>query len=444
MAIVAPEKLDAFLAVDRQVGCRDQRPRRGHRRRAPADLLARRADRRRRPVHRRRRRSGLRAPRRLPHLDRRAARRLGVGAPARCRPRHAAPAVPAARREPQPRRHLVGDQPVRLLRDGQHRPVVPRRRRHDPRRRALRARLRDRDRLQRPLLPARPLRGRQARPRRGVPQRRRHRRGARPPSPTASTSAAPRTPRSCGSSRRPSTACRTDASNSASRSPAATCRSTTRPATSRSSRPRSWECSASSTTSRAASRRAGRMPARTSTCSASPSTELSGSAWAGTIHGHLGGRPPAVDLGAREAARRAAARGIAAVARLERARPVLRRPRAGARRSGHALRRRRAGVAHRAHGARRGGCRIRPVLGVHRPRHRDGAARGRREVPRALRGTGLPRAADRRDRLRRRRRPARRSRCRGSSPCRSRSCATCRPRRCPPRSAPTVDRAAPS
>ncbi len=28
------------------------------------------------------------------------------------------------------------------------------------------------------------------------------------------------------------------------------------------------------------------------------STELSGSAWAGTVHGHLGGRPPAVDLGA--------------------------------------------------------------------------------------------------------------------------------------------------
>ena len=25
-------------------------------------------------------------------------------------------------------------------------------------------------------------------------------------------------------------------------------------------------------------------------------TELSGSAWAGTVHGHLGGRPPAVDL----------------------------------------------------------------------------------------------------------------------------------------------------
>ena len=28
------------------------------------------------------------------------------------------------------------------------------------------------------------------------------------------------------------------------------------------------------------------------------STELSGSAWAGTVHGHLGGRPPAVDLAA--------------------------------------------------------------------------------------------------------------------------------------------------
>ena len=28
------------------------------------------------------------------------------------------------------------------------------------------------------------------------------------------------------------------------------------------------------------------------------STELSGSAWAGTVHGHLGGRPPSVDLGA--------------------------------------------------------------------------------------------------------------------------------------------------
>ena len=104
---------------------------------------------------------------------------------ARRRPRHAAPPVHPARREPEPRRHVVGDEPVRLLRHGQHRPVVPRRRRHGPRRRALRPRLRDRHRLQRTVLPARPLRGREARARRGVPQRRRHGRRARRPSPTA-------------------------------------------------------------------------------------------------------------------------------------------------------------------------------------------------------------------------------------------------------------------
>ena len=101
MAIVAPEKLDAFLAVDGEVGCRDQRPRRGHRRRAPADLLARRADRRRRPVDRRGRRTRLRAARRLPDVDRRAARRLGVRPPARRRPRHAARASsPSSSRAP--------------------------------------------------------------------------------------------------------------------------------------------------------------------------------------------------------------------------------------------------------------------------------------------------------------------------------------------------------
>ena len=49
MAIVAPEKLDAFLAVVEQVGCRDQRARRGYRRRAPGDPVARRGHRGRRP-----------------------------------------------------------------------------------------------------------------------------------------------------------------------------------------------------------------------------------------------------------------------------------------------------------------------------------------------------------------------------------------------------------
>jgi len=120
------------------------------------------------------------------------------------------------------------------------------------------------------------------------------------------------------------------------------------------------------------------------------STELSGSAWAGTIHGHLGGRPPAVDL--------------AAGARLVGARPVLGRSRTGSRRSGHALRRRCPRVAARDHGARRGGCRDGALLGVDRPCHRVGAARGGREVPGPLRRTGLPRAAHRGDRLRRRRR----------------------------------------
>ena len=202
---------------------------------------------------------------------------------------------------------------------------------------------------------------------------------------------------------------RTDASSSASRSPAATSRSTTRPATSRSSRRPSSACSASSTTSRAASRRGWQDPGENIYLLGVTATELSGSAWAGTVHGHLGGRPPAVDLGTREAARRAAARGIPAVARLERARPVVRRSRAGARRGASCASASARASGSRAHGARRGGCRIRPLLGVHRPRHRDRAARGRREVPRAVRGPGLPGAAHRRDRRpagRRRRTPA--------------------------------------
>ena len=56
-------------------------------------------------------------------------------------------------------------------------------------------RLRGRHGCQRPLLLPRPVPGRAARARRGVPQRRRHGRDARSRSPTASTSAARRTPR---------------------------------------------------------------------------------------------------------------------------------------------------------------------------------------------------------------------------------------------------------
>ena len=91
MAIVAPEKLDAFLAVigkwDVETSVLGEVTGDGR----LADLLARRADRRRRPLDGRGRRPGLRAARRLPDLDRRAARRLGDARSSRVgRPRHAA------------------------------------------------------------------------------------------------------------------------------------------------------------------------------------------------------------------------------------------------------------------------------------------------------------------------------------------------------------------
>ena len=142
-----------------------------------------------------------------------------------------------------------------------------------------------------------------------------------------------------------------------SRSPAATCRSTTRPAT-RPIHPTPVVGGARRDRRRRAraSPPAGRTRATTSTCSASPATELDGSAWAGVVHGHLGGRPPAVDLEAREAARRRCSRAGGTESLIaSRPRPVRRRTRPGARRGGPALRRRRPRVAQRDHGARRGG-----------------------------------------------------------------------------------------
>ncbi len=81
--------------------------------------------------------------------------------------------------------------------------------------------------------------------------------------------------------------------------------------------------------------------------------ELDGSAWAGVVHDHLGGRPPAVDLGAREGARRAARRGRARGPHRLGARPHRRRPRDRARRGGRPLRRRRARRARRGDPGRR-------------------------------------------------------------------------------------------
>ena len=61
-------------------------------------------------------------------------------------------------------------------------------------------------------------------------------------------------------------------------------------------RRRSSRCSASSTTYAAARRPSSRRRASGSCCSATTREELSGSEWAHVVHGHLGGRPPQVDL----------------------------------------------------------------------------------------------------------------------------------------------------
>ena len=70
--------------------------------------------------------------------------------------------------------------------------------------------------------------------------------------------------------------------------------------------------------------------------------ELDGSAWAGVVHDHLGGRPPAVDLAGEKAPRRAAERGRDRGPHRLGARPQRRRPRDRPRRGGRPLRRRRA------------------------------------------------------------------------------------------------------
>ena len=179
MAVVKPELLDAFLAVDGQVGRRDQRARRGHRHRPPHHRLARRE--RSSTSTRARSRSTARS------TSARSPTRPGS---TRCRPtpRRCSPAPTTGDALREQFLALLGsanladkgwitDQYDYFVRR-QHRPRVPRRRRHDPRRRGERARLRHRHRRERPLLPARPEAGRAARARRGVPQRRRHGRRA--------------------------------------------------------------------------------------------------------------------------------------------------------------------------------------------------------------------------------------------------------------------------
>ena len=95
---------------------------------------------------------------------------------------------------------------------------------------------------------------------------------------------------------RPSRASPTAASSSASRSPAATSASTTRPATCRSTRRRSSPCMG------VIDDVGRRVPSGWQDSGdnlyllGSTHLELDGSAWAGVIHGHLGGRPPKAHL----------------------------------------------------------------------------------------------------------------------------------------------------
>ena len=103
--------------------------------------------------------------------------RAGPAAPARG-PVRAARGDPADGGVAEPVQPGVGHRSVRPLRPRQHRVRPARRRRDRPRRRGDRARDRRRDRLQRPLRRARPVRGHPARARRGLPQRRDVRRRA--------------------------------------------------------------------------------------------------------------------------------------------------------------------------------------------------------------------------------------------------------------------------
>ncbi len=75
MAIVEPEQARRLPGRDEEMGCRDQRARRGHRDRPTDHHLARRDHRGCRPPHGRNRWPGLRSPCRTPRLDRRAQRR---------------------------------------------------------------------------------------------------------------------------------------------------------------------------------------------------------------------------------------------------------------------------------------------------------------------------------------------------------------------------------
>ena len=432
MAIVAPEKLDAFLAVvgkwDVETSVLGEVTGDG---RLIIDWHGERivdVD----PSTVARRRPRLRPPGRATRPgSTRCSDDSAAALPPRRRPRRrcarqfARSCVASA----EPRRHGVGHEPVRLLRAW----ATPRSRFPDDAG-MIRVdeesgpRLRDRDRLQRPLLPARPVRGRPARARRGVPQRRRHRRGAHRGHRLPQLRQ-PREPRGhVAVRRRRSRASPTDASNSASPSPAATSRfynqtgDAADPPDPRRRRARHHRRRRAPHPVRLAGPGREHLPARhhrdrARAARRGPTSCTTTSAAC----------PPAVDLARREAARRAAARGVPASALVSSAHDLSEGGLAQALAEGvHALRRRRARVAARDHGARRRGCRdppcsrSRPVACIVTvPREDDVKFRG------PLRGSRLPGAAHRRDR-RAGDGDEPRSRCRTSSRSRSPSCAACR------------------
>ena len=376
--------------------------------RPPHHLLARRADRRRRPAHRRGRRPGLRAPGRLPDLDRRAAGDDSASAlAARLDARHAARASSCSSSASP---NLADTAWVTNQYDyyvhGQHRPVAspttPGMIRVDEDSGLGFAIATDCNGRFCQLDPYEGAKLALAEAYRNVAVT-----GARADrrSPTASTSAAPRTPRSCGSSRE------------AVEGLADGCLELGIPVT-------GGNVSFYNQTGdqpihptpvvgvlgiiddvarRIPSRLAGRR-ARTSTCSASRATELE-RLGVGRHRARPPRRPPA---GRRPRAREARSPSCCTrppqQALIDSApRPRRRRTRAGAGRGGAALRRRRAGVARRAHASATGW--------MPRPRcSRESTGRVIVSVPREddvkfrgpVRGPRLPGAAHRRDRSPRR------------------------------------------
>ena len=173
-------------------------------------------------------------------------------------------------------------------------------------------------------------------------------------------------------------------------------------------------------------RRAGRTRARTSTSSASRAMSSMARPGPASMHDHLGGLPPLVDLACREEPRRDSCRPPPRRASSTRAhdlsrRRALRRPRRGR----AALRRRRARLAHRAHRARWHRRDRRPLRRIaargcscRSPREDDVKFRGLCE------GRLRARAAHRGDR----RRGRRRSSCRTASPLEPRRAAPRAPR----------------